>query len=69
MLGNQEITIDSKEGQFLNKILIEQRELNKDNFLHMIKYLDRYSDGYVEIAEALIDPVKQPTIFSKWSDT
>ena len=63
MLGNQEITIDSKEGQFLNKILIEQRQLNKDNFLHMIKYLDRYSDGYVEIAEALIDPVKNQKYF------
>ena len=25
----------------------------------MIKYLDRYSDGYVELAEALIDPVRQ----------
>ena len=25
----------------------------------MIKYLDRYSDGYVELAEALLDPVKK----------
>jgi hypothetical protein len=25
----------------------------------MIKYLDRYSDGYVELAEALLDPVRQ----------
>ena len=63
MLGTQEITIDSREGQFLNKILIEQRELNKENFFHMIKYLDRYSDGYVEIAEALIDPVRQQQYF------
>jgi len=59
MLGNHEITIDSKEGQALNQLLIEQRQLNKDNFFHMIKYLDRYSDGYVELAEALIDPVKK----------
>ena len=59
MLGNKEITIDSKEGQFLNKILIEQRQIHKDNFFHMIKYLDRYSDGYIELAEALLDPVKQ----------
>ena len=59
MLGNKEITIDSREGQFLNKILIEQREINKENFFHMIKYLDRYSDGYVELAEALLDPVKK----------
>ena len=59
MLGNKEITIDSKEGQFLNKILIEQRQHNKDNFFHMIKYLDRYSDGYVEVVEALLDPIKK----------
>ena len=59
MFGNQEITINSKEGQILNQILIEQRETNKDNFFHMIKYLDRYSDGYVELAEALLDPVRQ----------
>ena len=58
-IGNHEITIDSKEGQLLNQLLIEQRELNEDNFKHMIKYLDRYSDGYVELAEALIDPVRQ----------
>ena len=59
MLGHREITIDSKEGQKLNQLLIEQRQTNKDNFFHMIKYLDRYSDGYVELAEALIDPVRQ----------
>ena len=59
MLGDHEITIDSKEGQLLNRLLIEQKQINKDNFYHMIKYLDRYSDGYVELAEALIDPVRQ----------
>ena len=59
MLGKHEITIDSKEGQLLNQLLIEQKQINKDNFYHMIKYLDRYSDGYVELAEALIDPVRQ----------
>ena len=59
MMGNRVITIDSKEGQRLNQLLIEQREINEDNFFHMIKYLDRYSDGYVELAEALIDPVRQ----------
>jgi len=59
MLGGQEITIDSEEGQLLNQILIQQKQINKDNFFHMIKYLDRYSDGYIELAEALIDPVKQ----------
>jgi len=59
MFGGSEISIDSKEGQILNQMLIEQREINKDNFFHTIKYLDRYSDGYVELAEALIDPVRQ----------
>ena len=59
MIAGREITIDSEEGQLLNRLLIEQREINKDNFFHMIKYLDRYSDGYVELAEALIDPVRQ----------
>jgi hypothetical protein len=58
-LGGREISIDSKEGQLLNRLLTEQRETNKANFLHTIKYLDRYSDGYVELAEALIDPVRQ----------
>ena len=30
----------------------------------MIKYLDRYSDGYVELAEALLDPVKKQNYVS-----
>ena len=59
MIGNNEITINSKEGQLLNQILIEQKEINRNNFFHMIKYLDRYSDGYIELAEALLDPVKE----------
>jgi hypothetical protein len=59
MLGDHEITIDSKDGQLLNQLLIKQKQIDKDNFYHMIKYLDRYSDGYVELAEALIDPVRQ----------
>ena len=58
-IGNQLITIDSDEGQILNQILIEQKKIDRDNFFHMIKYLDRYSDGYIELAEALIDPVKK----------
>ena len=59
MISGNKIDIDSEQGKLLNKILIEQREINKENFFHLIKYLDRYSDGYVELAEALIDPVKQ----------
>jgi len=63
-IGTRIITIDSEEGQILNKMLIEQRQINKDNFFHMIKYLDRYSDGYVELAEALLDPVKKQKYLS-----
>lgn len=55
--GDYVIDINSKEGQLLNKLLIEQQKLNKENFFHMIQYLDRYSDGYIELAEALLDPV------------
>ena len=63
-IGTRLITIDSEEGQILNQMLIEQREINKDNFFHMIKYLDRYSDGYVELAEALLDPIKKQKYLS-----
>ena len=63
-IGDKIITIESEEGQILNKMLIEQREINKENFFHMIKYLDRYSDGYVELAEALLDPVKKQKYLS-----
>jgi len=63
-IGTRLITIDTEEGQILNQILIEQREINKDNFFHMIKYLDRYSDGYVELAEAILDPVKKQKYIS-----
>jgi len=63
-IGDRLISIDSEEGQKLNQILIEQKKINKDNFFHMIKYLDRYSDGYIELAEALIDPVKQQKYLS-----
>jgi len=55
--GDYVIDINSKEGQLLNKLLIEQQKLNKESFFHMIQYLDRYSDGYIELAEALLDPV------------
>lgn len=55
--GENSIDINSEEGQMLNKLLIEQYQLNKESFFHMIQYLDRYSDGYIELAEALLDPV------------
>jgi len=57
MVGDKKIDIHSVEGQLLNKLLLEQKKISKENFLHMIHYLDRYSDGYIELAEALLDPV------------
>jgi len=32
MMGDEKITINSKEGQLLNQILIEQKEINRNNF-------------------------------------
>lgn len=56
-VGDYKITIDSEEGQMLNGMIIEQQALQKDSFKHKIKYYDRFSDGYVEVAEALLDPI------------
>ena len=56
-LGDYEITIDSEEGQVIAGMLIEQRDLRQESFQQKIKYFDRFSDGYVEIAEALLDPI------------
>ena len=56
-MGEYKITIDSEEGQVLAGVLIEQQDLRQDSFQHKIKYFDRFSDGYVEIAEALLDPI------------
>ncbi|MGY5151181.1 MAG: hypothetical protein ACW9XA_02815 [Candidatus Nitrosopumilus sp. bin_6a] len=56
-IGEYKITIDSEEGQILNGVLVEQRDLRHESFQQKIKYYDRFSDGYVEIAEALLDPI------------
>lgn len=56
-IGNHKITIDSEDGQILNGVLIEQKDLRDESFKHKIKYYDRFSDGYVEIAQALLDPI------------
>jgi len=68
-IGDKIITIESEEGKILNKMLVEQKKINKENFFHMIKYLDRYSDGYVELAEALLDPVKKQQYLSSGIST
>ena len=56
-IGDYKITIDSEEGQVLAGVLVEQRDTRQESFKHKIKYFDRFSDGYVEIAEALLDPI------------
>lgn len=56
-VGDYRISIFSAEGQLLNQIIIDQQELQAESFRHKIKYYDRFSDGYVEIAEALLDPI------------
>ncbi|MGY5140071.1 MAG: hypothetical protein ACW9W9_01555 [Candidatus Nitrosopumilus sp. Bin_571-38] len=56
-IGTYKITIDSEEGQILAGVLVEQRDLRHESFQHKIKYYDRFSDGYVQIAEALLDPI------------
>ena len=56
-IGDHKITIDSEEGQVLAGVLVEQRDLRQDSFQHKIKFYDRFSDGYVQIAEALLDPI------------
>lgn len=56
-IGDYEITINSEEGQILNGVLVEQRDTRQDSFQHKIKYYDRFSDGYVQVAEALLDPI------------
>ena len=56
-IGDYKITIESEEGQMLNGMIIEQQELQKESFKHKIRYYDRFSDGYVEVAEALLDPI------------
>lgn len=62
-IGDYKISIFSLQGQELNQAIIDQRDLQKESFLHKIKYYDRFSDGYVEIAEALLDPLGKQTYF------
>jgi len=56
-IGENSIDINSDDGEILNKTLIEQQKIQKENFLHLIRFLDRYSDGYVQLTEPLLDPL------------
>ena len=56
-IGENTIDINSDDGEILNKTLIEQQKIQKENFLHLIHFLDRYSDGYVQLTEPLLDPL------------
>lgn len=60
-VGGREIEFYSEEGQELNALLVGQLEAARENLMHKIKYYDRFSDGYVEIAEALLDPIGDNT--------
>ncbi len=62
-IGDYKISIFSEEGQILNQVIIDQQATQSDNFRHKIKYYDRFSDGYIEIAESLLDPLGKQTYF------
>lgn len=62
-IGDYKISIFSEEGQILNQVIIDQRDIQTESFRHKIKYHDRFSDGYVELAEALLDPLGKQTYF------
>ena len=53
----EEIPSYSIDGQLLNELLVKQKEIMRDNWLHKIKFHDRYDDGYIELAQAMLDPV------------
>jgi len=55
-----EIPSYSIDGQLLNELLVKQKEIMRDNWLHKIKFHDRYDDGYIELAQAMLDPVGDP---------
>ena len=56
----EEIPSYSIDGQLLNELLVKQKEIMRDNWLHKIKFHDRYDDGYIELAQAMLDPVGDP---------
>ena len=56
----EEIPSYSIDGQLLNELLVKQKEIMRENWLHKIKFHDRYDDGYIELAQAMLDPVGDP---------
>ena len=60
MIDGERIPSASIEGNLINELLVKQKEIMRDNWLHKIKYHDRYDDGYVELAQAMLDPVGNP---------
>ena len=56
----EDISSASLEGQSINELLLKQKEVMRENWLHKIKYHDRYDDGYIELAQAMLDPVGNP---------
>ena len=54
------ISPTSADGENINEILRAQKEQMKENWLHKIQYHNRFNDGYIEIAEAMLDPIGDP---------
>ena len=59
-INGERIPSASIDGQLINELLLNQKETMRDNWLHKIKFHDRYDDGYIELAQAMLDPVGDP---------
>ena len=57
MINGERIPSASIEGNLINELLVKQKEIMRENWLHKIKFHDRYDDGYIELAQAMLDPV------------
>ena len=57
LLDGKNIPAASIEGHMLNELILKQKEIMRENWLHKIKFHDRYDDGYIELAQAMLDPV------------
>ena len=55
MINGERIPSASIEGNLINELLVKQKEIMRENWLHKIKFHDRYDDGYIELAQAMLD--------------
>ena len=56
-INDKNIPSASIDGKIINELLLKQKEIMRENWLHKIKYHDRYNDGYIQLAQAMLDPV------------